>query len=377
MFLLKELAGSLGDLGTFVPIAVGMVKIVGFDAATLLTLSGLLTMVSGVLFRIPMAVQPMKAICALAIAGSLTQGETLCAGWAVGLCLVLFSGFGLIRKLDPIFPRPVICALQLAVAWQLLAGGCKLNIGIRVMTAPFFWHALFIFAVMLGGYVVLHKRLEWLALGFVVCGLVMAAYTKPSLLAPVSLSLWQPRLAIPVSSAWAGAWVGGIPQLPLTLLNSVFAVSALAGQLFPENRDRTTPGKIAFSVGLMNLIACPLGGMPCCHGSGGLASQHRMGATTGVSMIMLGAVKLLLGLCFGTLALAWMTAFPTAILGAFLMLAGFSLAEASGFWRTPFSLAVAPVMITTQYLTGSLAVGFGAGWLVDWLIKKRDKGNEP
>lgn len=368
------MAGSLGDLGTFVPIAVGMVKIVGFDAATLLTMAGLMTIVSGLLFRIPMAVQPMKAICALAIAGALTKGETIAAGLTVGLCMVLFSWFGLIRKLDKVFPHPVICALQLAVSWQLLTSGCKLNIGTTAISAPFFWPAFFICAVMLGGYVILHKKLEWLAIGFVVCGLGIAAFANPALLVPASLSLWQPRLALPDLHAIAGIWTGGIPQLPLTILNSVFAVSALAGRLFPENAARTTPGRIAFSVGLMNLITCPLGGMPCCHGSGGLAGQHRMGATTGLSMIMLGSTKLLLGLCFGSLALAWMTAFPTAILGAFLMLAGFSLAEASGFWLMPSSLAVAPVMITAQYLTGSLAAGFATGWIVFWVIDTRKNG---
>jgi hypothetical protein len=81
-------------------------------------------------------------------------------------------------------------------------------------------------------------------------------------------------------------------------------------------------------------------------------------------VILLGAVKLILGLLFGGLALAWMQAFPQRILGLFLLLAGCSLAEASRAWKTRVGAWVSVAMVAVYYGTGLLLVGFAAGWLV-------------
>ena len=371
-FLLRELAGSLGDLGTFVPIAVGMVTMAGFDAGAVLVTAGLVSIATGLMFRIPMAVQPMKAICALAIAGVLSHDQTIVAGLATGIGVLLLGVTGLIRKLEALLPRVLICGLQLAVAWQLLISGCKLSVGLGNTSggiSPLTLCSMaVVVAIMLGAYRIMQGRLEWLAIGFVAGGLLLAFWADPSLAKPCPITLWQPQWHLPTLAALSGAWIGGIPQLPLTLLNSVFAVSVLAGDLFPWNRARTTPAKIAASVGTMNLATCVLGGMPLCHGSGGLAGQYRMGARTGLSVIMLGAVKLALGLLFSALALSWMKAFPPAILGLFLMLAGLSLADASRFKSIPGALLIAAIMLMTQWLADSLAVGFFVGCLVYWLM---------
>ncbi|NJO54669.1 MAG: hypothetical protein HC829_07365, partial [Bacteroidales bacterium] len=96
----------------------------------------------------------------------------------------------------------------------------------------------------------------------------------------------------------AASGTGTIPQVPLTLLNSVVAVCALSVDLFPHRP--ANPRLVAVSVALMNLVCCPLGAMPMCHGTGGLAGQHRFGARTGGSVVMLGATKMLLAVLVGT-----------------------------------------------------------------------------
>jgi MFS superfamily sulfate permease-like transporter len=127
---------------------------------------------------------------------------------------------------------------------------------------------------------------------------------------------------------------------------------------------------MALSVGFMNLFVCPLGGMPLCHGSGGLAGQHKLGARSGVSVILLGLVKLCLGLLFGGAAVLWMKAFPRPVLGLFLLLAGWSLAEASRAWKTRTAIWVSVTMVLANYAAGSLLAGFAAGWLA-WLLARR------
>jgi len=360
-FLLREAAGALGDFGTFVPLAVGMVQIAGLDAGTLLVTAGLANIWGGLLFRIPIAAQPMKAICALAIAGALSGSQAVMAGLCVGISMALLGVFGLIQTLARVVPDPVLRGLQLVVGCDLLLSGLRFCFPASLLAAaaiPVLW--------------LLRRRLEWAATGLLVVGLGLAAWQFPALLSLPQVTLWQPHWMAFDASSLSGIWRGGLPQFPLTLLNSVLAVAALAAQLYPQHAARLTPARMAVSVGVMNLVVCPLGGMPLCHGSGGLAGQHKLGARSSVSMYLLGSAKLVLGLLFGGLALAWMKAFPKPVLGLFLLLAGWSLAEASRAWRSRAAIWVSVAMLAVNYAAGSLLAAFGAGWLV-WFWARRIK----
>ena len=129
---------------------------------------------------------------------------------------------------------------------------------------------------------------------------------------------------------------GTLPQLPLTTLNSVISVCCLAHSLYPEKRNpslvqkhRTdavvTRREVSISVGLMNLLLCPLGSMPNCHGAGGLAGQHRFGARHGTSVVLLGSFKIFLAVFLGSSALTLLDALPVAVLGIMLVIAGLEL----------------------------------------------------
>ena len=374
-FLLGEAAGSLGDLGTFLPIVVAMTQIVGLDPGTVLVFAGLMNVLTGAVFRIPIAVQPMKAVAALAIAGSMTATQVGVAGVTVGAAVLLLGALGLIGWLNRVIARPVLQGLQMAVAFQLLVAGGRLALYGSAGSVPRpLWgpEGLMVVAGALALTWLLYRRLRWAVLGLAALGLVGAALKEPGLLQGATVSLWRPRWALSDPGALAGMWVGALPQIPLTLLNSVLAVAMLAGHLFPDSRQRTTPTRMAISVGLMNLLTCPLGGMPLCHGSGGLAAQHRSGARSGLSMILLGAAKLIVGLLFGATALAWMQAFPSSVLGLFLLIAGAGLASASRCWATRAGLVAACVMIAVQIVTGALALGFLSGWLVYALLPNVD-----
>jgi hypothetical protein len=364
-FLMREAAGALGDIGTFVPLAVGMVQVAGLDAGTLLVTAGLVNIWGGLAFRIPIAVQPMKAICALAIAGALSGTQAVTAGLCVGVCMAVLGLFGLVRTLARLVPAAVLRGLQLTVAAELLLRGLRFCFPSTSQGSSL---AAMLPAVLTGGAMLalwsLRRRLEWAAIGLLVAGLGVAAWREPSLVTTVHVSVWRPHLMTFNLAALEGIWRGGLPQVPLTLLNSVFAVAALAAQLYPQHAGRITPTRMALSVGIMNMIVCPLGGMPLCHGSGGLAGQHKLGARSGVSVILLGAAKLTLGLLFGGMALAWMRAFPQPVLGLFLLLAGWSLAEASRVWDTRAGMWVSVAMVGAYYGSGLLLPAFGAGWLV-------------
>ena len=374
-FLLSEATGSLGDVGTFVPIMVAMVQIVGFDAGSILFCTGLACISAGLIFRAPMPVQPMKAIGALAIAGAMTAGQVSTAGLTVGLCMLVMSMTGLIRWLSRALPQPALRGLQMAVALQLLIKGMHLALFVPAgQTLRPLWGPEGLALATIGALLILllRRRLAFAALGLIAIGFVAAYLKEPGLVGSTGFALWRPSWPALEATTLSGAWLGGLAQIPLTLLNSVFAVSLLAGQLFPNNRQRTTPTKIAVSVGLMNLPVCLLGGIPLCHGSGGLAAQYRFGARSSLAVIIRGAVLLTIGLFFGKVALAWMLAFPSSLLGVFLVVAGVGLAAASRCWQTRLGLLTACIIVFVNLTTGILALGFASGWLAYTAIVKAE-----
>ena len=374
-FVFREAAGSLGDLGTFVPIVVGMTQIVGLDAGTVLVFAGLANIVTGLAFGMPIPVQPMKAICVLAIAGTMGPAEVAVAGLAVGLIVFVLAVSGFIGTLYRLIPRAAIQGLQMAVAVQLMIAGVRLGLFGQTDAVLRPWWGPDALLVFLGGIavtVLLRRRLGLLAACLIGLGLVGAWMKEPGLVRTLGFSLWRPRCVLADISGLAGIWRGGLPQVPLTLLNSVFAASVLAGELFPGRRNRVTPVRLSISVGLMNFVSCPFGGMPICHGSGGLAGQYEFGARSSLSMVILGSAKLLIGLLFGTAALAWMYAFPSSILAVFLMVAAVGLARASHCWEARNAFLTALAMVAVHFATGILILGFVSGWVVYAILLKMD-----
>ena len=160
-----------------------------------------------------------------------------------------------------------------------------------------------------------------------------------------------------------------LPQLPMTLGNAVIAQSDLTREYFGETVARRSSFRaLALSMGLANLVTAPLGGMPMCHGSGGLAAHYRFGARTSGANLMIGGVFLLVGLLVGDKAIAILQTLPFSVLGALLVFAGSQLAltildvkERRDMFVTIIILAVA--------LATNLAVGFGVGLLLAFAFR--------
>lgn len=140
-----------------------------------------------------------------------------------------------------------------------------------------------------------------------------------------SLHPWNPRFTLPNWLSWPAAGMA-VAQLPLSLLNSVISTSALAADLISDVSAPSTTS-LGLSIAAMNLLGCWFGCMPVCHGAGGLAAQHRFGARSGSSMVVLGAAKILVGLVFGESLVDLLRHFPHAVLGVMVIAAGLELAK--------------------------------------------------
>jgi MFS superfamily sulfate permease-like transporter len=360
-----EVSGSLGDLGTFIPLLVGMSITNGLDFTAALFFAGVFNIITGLTFAIPMAVQPMKAIAAVAISENLRVEQILAAGiWTSAI--ILFLGVTrLINVFDRLVPHPVVRGLQLGLGLQLIEKGVLL-----VRDTHSAW-GIDSISVGIAGFafvLVFATRRVPTALILFLGGLALSVAGSPSVLASLKLGVNLPHW-VPLS--WedfrSSFFRAALPQIPLTTLNSVIAVCALSADLFPQHPAR--PRLVAVSVGLMNLAAGWFGAMPMCHGAGGLAGQYRFGARTNASIMFLGAVKIVFAVLLGGSLLNILHVYPKSILGVLLGISGLELALVA---RDQTERSPATVMLATAgavLALGSTATGFVIGWGLAVLIK--------
>lgn len=324
-FDLPELAGAFGDLGTLIPFVVAYVSILKMDPAGILLAFGVALVVAGFHFRTPFPVQPMKAIGAAAItqtagAVALTPALVAGAGVATGLIWLALAASGLAKRLALWIPKPALLGIVMGLGFSFMLEG------IRMMAQGWL-----VSAVLLALTFILLARSRFPAMVvLLLAGAAMALVEQPAL--ADSLAMIKPAFHLPAfawpSLSWQDVWLGAVllalPQLPLTFGNALIAISEENNRLFPDRP--VTERKVAFSTGVMNLWSSALGGIPMCHGAGGMAGHVRFGARTGGASIMLGALLIVLALFFGGSMLILFRLFPPSVLGVILFLAGAELA---------------------------------------------------
>lgn len=327
-FDLPELAGAFGDLGTLIPFVVAYVSILKMDPTGILLAFGVVLVVAGFHFRTPFPVQPMKAIGAAAItqtagAVALTPALVAGAGVATGLIWLALAASGLAKRLALWIPKPALLGVVMGLGFSFMLEG------IRMMAQG--WA---VSAVLLALTFILLARSRFPAmLALLLAGAAVALAEQPGL--ADSLALVRPAFHLPAfawpSLSWQDVWLGAVllalPQLPLTFGNALIAITEENNRLFPDRP--VSERKVAFSTGVMNLWSSALGGIPMCHGAGGMAGHVKFGARTGGASILLGALLVLLALFFGGSMLTLFRLFPPAALGVILFLAGAELALGS------------------------------------------------
>ncbi|ETS81590.1 hypothetical protein PFICI_06592 [Pestalotiopsis fici W106-1] len=329
---LSELSGALGDLGTLLPLMITLAVNGSISLSTTLVFSGFYNLVTGIVFGIPLPVQPMKAIAAAAIASHTSLRETMAAGSVTSIVVLVLSVTGLLQWVTRVIPVPVIKGIQFGAGLSLIisAGTSLLRPLVWFLPWPLdnrIW-ALLAFLSLIATQRL--PRFPYALIVFLV-GIILAfvILTTDHLghgqhYALPWFRFWSPYTVIP---NWSPDAIGmGIAQLPLTTLNSVIAASALAYDLLP-NLPNPSVTELGISVALMNLLGCWFGAMPVCHGAGGLAAQYRFGARSGASIILLGLFKIVLGLVLGESLLGLIQAFPKSLLGIMVIAAGLELAK--------------------------------------------------
>ena len=317
-----ELGGAFGDLGTFVPFVVGYLTVTGLDPGNILVPFGLAQIAVGLYHRTPLAVQPMKAIASAAVGqpAVVTAGAIQAAGLFTGVLWLALGLTGAASRLARLAGRPVVNGLVLGLALALGLGGVRMAAADPVV-------GLVAGAVV---FALLSRAAARAMLVLLAFGLGVALVRTPVLAAEIAGAVWDWRLPalglgeLGWREAVTGVVVLALPQAALTFGNAVVATTEENNTVFPD-RPVTVRG-LAVNHGLMNLVGAALGGVPMCHGAGGMAGHLRFGARTGGALVILGGLTLIAGLGFADAIALLLRAFPAGVLGVVLLMGSLELA---------------------------------------------------
>lgn len=379
-----DVAGAFGDIGVLFPLAIALITLNHLNPTALFLTAGLTYCLAARYFQIPIAVQPFKAVAAIALALSLSPSEIASAGLLMGALLLFVGVTNLAGWLAKLFTLPIVRGIQLGLGLVLLREGLRLVMGSRGSPSlP--GGEITAWLVALGGGALLlalrdSKRfpaaLALLASG-IILGVVFQGGKLPSLsLSPVPLQLLHPRLpellrVLPLLV---------VPQFALTFGNSIVATEDTARILYGKQAQRVTVRALTMSIGILNLVSAAIQGAPLCHGSGGITAHYRFGARTPKSSYVIGGVCILLALC-GSAAVGLLHLIPLSILGVFLVYVGVQHAAyvRDLFQRWPqliLAVSVGVVSFLTNLMWGAL-LGFALEGIL-WMYRRlRGAGVQP
>ena len=355
--LLWDVSGAFGDIGVLFPIAVALIIKSGFDPADLFLMAGLFYILSAFYFKITMPVQPLKAMFAIALAAGLGAGVINAAGLVMGLLLLFLALTGLSEWLGGIFPLSVIRGIQLGLGFLLV----KTSLGLM--------HTDLLMAVVSGAIllacVLVFKKIPPL-LPLLILGIGFSWFRfSPQPLVPVSFLPKLPDL----EHIRIGLTTLVIPQIALTFGNAIVATEATGRLLYGEKASRLNLKSISLSMGLANILSGIMGGVPMCHGSGGLTAHFKFGARGPRSGYIIGLTLVAFALIAGDVVLSAITAFPTAILGVLLCYVGI---EHAMFVRDILgdkrAVMVAVVVALVGLATNNLTLGFLVGGVCHYAL---------
>lgn len=355
-FNLRELAGSMGDFGTLFPLAIGYIVVCGLNPAGFLVMMGLANIVTGLVYRLPMPIEPMKVLAVVAIAQHWPPSMVYASGFAMGVIWLLFAATGVIGWIARVTPNSVIRGIQVTLGVLLAIEAFKMistwwvigiaSILIVLLLRQNRYAPAAIVLMVLGGVTILIKG-------------QFQQVSSPSLSFP-------PLTGFGLEEVWQTLVLAGFAQVPLTVTNATIATSSLIKTYWPEKA--VSERRLSWNQGIMNLILPFFGGMPMCHGAGGLAGQYYFGARTGGTNILEGLIEISMGLFLANSIAGLFAVFPMAIVGAMMFLVGIELTKFAKDIRLNKDLIPMAITVGVSLVT-NMAYGFLVGLIVYHLIR--------
>jgi MFS superfamily sulfate permease-like transporter len=363
-----EWAGAFGDLGTLIPFVVAYIAVLKIDPFGILFTFGAAMVACGLYYKTPFPVQPMKAIGAVATTQAaqtavITQAAVYSASLVTGLLWLALGLTGAATRIARLVPRPVVVGIVLGLGLGFMLEGIKMMSDGWAVAA----------IGLLGTLLLLVNRAIPAMFLLLLYGGVCGALQNPEFLRAlyaVKFELHTPHLVLSGITGYdlmVGTVFLALPQIPLTLGNAVIAIREENNRLFPDRA--VTEKTVATSTGLMNLAGAVFGGVPMCHGAGGMAGHVAFGARTGGAPIILGVLLLCLAFFFSGSIEAIFSVFPRAVLGVILFLTGAQLALGScDFSKDKGERLI--TLTTAAFAMWNVGLAFAAGITLTYIARR-------
>lgn len=338
-----DVSGAFADGAVLFPLLLALAWQTGGSVMIMLATTGLAYLVTGWLFRLPIPVQPLKSLSLMAIAAGASAAELQAAAILLGTIYFAIS-FCNVDRLAGRIP-------------DVLVHGFQLGLGILLLVTA---------VGLLGGGA---GEIALVAAAAVAVILVTRITGLPFLgLLAVGGLLWGLWHAQPAEAAAGGGGLRAdvvalmvLPQIALTLTNSVLGTQRAAQAYYGEAASRVTPRRLLTSLGLGNLIVGLVGGMPYCHGSGGVTAHYRGGSRSWLSNVVMGGSLLLLA------GLLWaggggLPEYPGAMQALLLGVIGlFHIQLTRASWARPDTAAILLLMAAAALIFQNMFAVLAAG----------------
>jgi len=353
----NELSGAFGDIGTDLPLIIGMILASGLDTASVLITYGIMQLLTAFIYGIPMPVQPLKAVAMIVIAQKIGPNIIYGGGLAIGIVMLILTLTGMIDLIAKYIPKVVVRGIQFGLGIQLSMIALKDYVMSDSYPGYLIAGTAFVITILLLG-----NRKYPPAIFVIAAGIVYALVVHFDILTGTKMvQITGPKFYTPsLSDMLTGFLILALPQIPLSIGNSIIATRQIAEDHFPERK--ITVRKISLTYSIINLINPFLGGIPTCHGSGGMAGHYAFGARTGGSVAIYGTMFLILGIFFSGSFSTVVKIFPLPVLGVILLF--------EGIWLMVFikDIIDSKKSFFIAILVGLIACGLPYGYLIGMIV---------
>ncbi|MBA7500592.1 hypothetical protein ES704_03352 [subsurface metagenome] len=356
-FNLEEIAGAIGDYGTLFPIVLGVAIVSNLNLGYILLFFSAWYIITGLYYKMPMPVEPMKVIGAIVIAGGLNKEEITASGMILGIFFLILGFCKCMKFIQEKVPSSVVRGIQMGLALILFKTSTNFIVKDSVISV------ICITIIIL--FYIANKFTHLTDISVIVVLLIGIVIGLLKYGIPQIRILPLPTLIVPgIQDFVKGGWLLAISQAPLTITNAILSTSLLMQDLIHREVE---PDKLSISIGLMNLTSVPFGGFPMCHGAGGLAAQYRFGARTGGSNIISGLILLPIALFFASPE--FVAIIPLGVFGALLVFVAIELGKHS--FKT--NSYIVTITIAILALIANMTIAFIVGIILAYSLAKITK----
>lgn len=372
VFNLTEISGSIGDLGTMLPLSFALIAFNGYGSSRLFFLWGIVYLVTGIIFKVPVSVQPLKAMAVIAISNEIGSKTLAVTAFFYGVIVLILSSTGIIDNLQKFFSAALIKGIQFGIglilaykAIQLvIEKGFLLNLSFNYLSVNISITLIIMLAIAFFQF----KKKFPLALLLVAISIPLVAFfiNPPSTIQPQEIiSFTKPDFALFANIVVLLI----IPQLPLTLGNAMYAASDACHSFWPERSQKITPRNLGYSIGFSNIFIGLLGGFPVCHGAGGIAAHKQFGGQSGGATIFLGVLLILSAIIPAVSGFIFLI--PVPLLAAMLLFDSWRMILMVRSLKSKYlEIAIALCVGLISFITLNLAIALLTGFSLEWLVRR-------